>query len=177
VGRFDPRSQQNIWTSDKGIGNVDPTTPLALELNAVTRLENDAGNHNLSVHLWLADKSTNGPLTHRICILFDWYGKEATQVTLTDGFRNYEFMDVVLIGNEPAAYQYRIQGFRGAPHKVNLQAFVVDAIKHGLPKNTVIMGLWFGNEVWDGSRGGTLVTQCDLLVDGKRSASLPMTGK
>jgi hypothetical protein len=58
---------------------------------------------------------------------------------------------------------------------VNLKAFVDAAAKRdsGETKASQVLGVWFGNQVWEGSRGGTLVTALDLVVDGHRLSSTP----
>jgi regulation of enolase protein 1 (concanavalin A-like superfamily) len=174
LGEVDPGSRKGAWFPLEVFQGAGKTKPFEMEVNAVTRLENDAGDHNLSVHLWLTAAVPRWPLTHRISILFDWYGKEATGSSVSDGYRDYEYLE-----NRPKPspgleqFQYRIRGFRGAPPKVNLRAFVADAARRGLPDSAAIAGVWFGNEVWDGSRGGTLVTQLDFVLDGKRYSSLP----
>jgi hypothetical protein len=159
------------WSQSGAFAAFDPEKPLAMESDVVTRLENDQGNHNLSVHLWLSATVPGAlPITNQVSILFDWYGPEATGQTLNDGYRDYEYVAQADQGR-PAVYQYRIKGLRGSPPKVNLQAFLADARKHGMAPGKVT-GLWFGNEIWDGSRGGTLVTKLDLIINGQRLSSL-----
>jgi hypothetical protein len=146
--------------------------PPGLELDAVTRLENDHGDHTLAAHLWLsASPAGDGPLT-RISVLFDWYGPEATGRSLNDGQRDYEYVETRETTEGPAQYQYRIKGLRGAPPRVAFDAFLKDARRRGLSANTKVVGLWFGNEIWDGSRGGTLVTKLDLVINGRRISGL-----
>jgi regulation of enolase protein 1 (concanavalin A-like superfamily) len=135
---------------------------LELELDAVTRLENDHGDHNLVVLLALS------PAT-RLAIWFDWYGKTSDAQSLNDGYREYGYVQTPAASGE---IQYRIRGFRGGPPRVNLKAFLDDATKRGLAPQSELRGVWFGNEVWNGSRGGTLVTHLDLIVDGQHHASV-----
>jgi hypothetical protein len=177
LGDYGPRSAKDSHAMLMNLGGINRTRPLELEMNAVTRLENDAGDHNLSAQIWFhpAFAATEPqPAIYRIDILFDWYGKEATVRSLNDGYRDYEHVEAEPTAHRwPIRYQYRIRGFRGAPPKVNLRTFVDDAAGRGLPSQASIAGLWFGNEVWNGSRGGTLVTQLDFVLDGKRYSSLP----
>jgi hypothetical protein len=57
---------------------------------------------------------------------------------------------------------------------VNLQAFLDDFTKREkVFQHSRVLGIWFGNEVWNGSRGATLVTKLDLVIDGKRYSSAP----
>jgi hypothetical protein len=172
LGDFDARARSDTRFPWAGTVGANKRT-LALESDAVTRLENDHGDHTLAARIWLTTSQAGGPPTHRISIQFDWYGKEAASQSLHDGYRGYEYVETKS-SPDPGAdhFQYRIQGFRGAPPKVNLQAFVGDAVKRGLPENATIVGLWFGNEVWDGSRGGTLVTRLDYVLDGKRNSAV-----
>ena len=90
--------------------------------------------------------------------------------TLNDGYRDYGHIQTPADSHE---IQFRIKGFRGAPPRVNLKAFVDAAAELGIGPLRVC-GIWFGNEIWDGSRGGTLVTKLDLVVDGKRYSSVPL---
>lgn len=141
--------------------------PLLLESEVVTRLEGDQGNHNLAAVVSLASPAPGRP-SDQLVIWFDWYGKASEVQTLNDGHRDY---GLVQTSENPRRLQYRIKGFRGAPPIVNLQAFLEDAAKRGL--DAPVTGIWFGNEVWNGSRGGTLVTKLDLVIDGKRHSSIP----
>jgi regulation of enolase protein 1 (concanavalin A-like superfamily) len=133
-----------------------------VELNAVTLLENDHGDHNLVLIVNLASGK-------RLSIWFDWYGPASDQKSLNDGYRDYGRLPTP----RPNEVQYRIQGFRGAPPKVNLKTFLDDAAQHGLDPQSKIAGVWFGNEIWTGSRGATLVTQLDVIVDGRRFSAVP----
>ncbi len=173
LGDVDPRSPKGFGPPVLVPRAGGKTEPLEMEVNAVTRLENDAGQHNLSLQLWLTAAAPGWPLTHRISILFDWYGKEATGNSLNDGYREYEYVEKgATSGPGLPQFQYRIRGFRGAPPRVNLRAFLSDAARRGLPPQASLAGVWFGNEIWDGSRGGTLVTQLDFVLGGKRYSSL-----
>ncbi len=173
AGNFNPHNRTDSWFPMIRLDKESKEKSFAMELDAVTRLDNDAGNHDLSIHVWLTAAETGWPLTHRISILFDWYGKQATGQSVNDGYRDYEYVETRPDRQQRVAqFQYRIRGFRGAPPKVSLQAFVADAARRGLPADARIVGVWFGNEVWDGSHGGTLVTRLDLVVDGKRYSSL-----
>lgn len=151
-----------------GKGNFRPVKvaalqSLELELDAVTRLENDQGDHNLAVVLQLEP-------ARRVAIWFDWYGKTSEAQSLNDGCRDYGLVATPAGAHE---LQYRIKGFRGAPPRVNLKAFLDDAVRRGLAPQSQLLGIWFGNEIWNGSRGGTLVTKLDLVIDGKRYSSVP----
>ncbi len=137
---------------------------LELELDAVTRLENDRGDHNLVV---LMQTKPAG----RVAIWFDWYGQTSEVQSLNDGYRAYGHVPVPAGSNE---IQYRIKGFRGAPPRVNLKAFLDDANRRGLAPQSQVLSVWFGNEIWNGSRGGTLVTKLDLILDGQRYSSVPV---
>lgn len=154
------------------------TNSIELACDAVTRLENDHGDHNLAAVIFLSDGSNAGtPATRRLVIEFDWYGNASDKSTLNDGFRDYGSMPVPPGSTD---IRYRLKGFRGSPPRVNLKAFVDAAAKlqpqSGTPSRVV--GVWFGNEIGDGSRGGTLVTALDLVVNGKRfSSAAPATSK
>lgn len=148
-------------------GSFRPVTIAALksmelELDAVTRLENDHGNHNLAVLMPLKPAG-------RVAIWFDWYGPTSDVQSLNDGYRDYGHVQAPA---ESGEIQYRIKGFRGAPPRVNLKAFLDDAVKRGLASQSQVLGVWFGNQIWNGSRGGTLVTRLDVILDGKRYASV-----
>jgi hypothetical protein len=143
---------------------IDAIQSLELELDAVTRLENDAGDHNLVVVLPLKPAG-------RLAIWFDWYGKASDVKTINDGYRDYGFVPAPLDSGDR---QYRIAGFRGTPPRVNLKAFLADARRHGLTPQTELLGVWFGNEIWNGSVGATLVTRLDLIVNGQRHSSVPV---
>ena len=138
---------------------------LAVELNAVTRLENDQGDHNLALVLPMEPAG-------RISIWFDWYGPASGVVTVNDGHRDYGF---VAEESKQGNFSYRISGLRGAPPRVNLLPFIQDALKRGLSASK-LGGVSLVNEVWDGSRGGTLVTRFDVLMDGKRLTACPTPG-
>ena len=136
---------------------------LELECDAVTRLENDSGDHNFAVILAFKPHTL-------IVIEFDWYGMAATNKTLNDGIRDYCLAPMMISSGE---LRYRITGFRGTPPRVNLKAFLDDALRRGLTPQTELLGVWFGNQIWNGSRGATLVTRLDLIVNGKRHSSVP----
>ncbi len=141
-----------------------------IEFDAITRLENDSGDHNLAAVVWLSAGAVPvGPPSHRLTILFDWYGPASEVRTLNDGYRDYG-----LVQSSPDSHEirYRIRGFRGAPPRVNLKAFLDAAVALGIGPVRVC-GIWFGNEIWDGSRGGTRVAKLDLVVDGRRYSSAP----
>ncbi len=140
---------------------------LELEMDAVTRLENDQGDHNLVVVLPLKPAG-------RVAIWFDWYGKASDVKTLNDGYRDFGFVPTPTGDNE---FQYRIAGFRGAPPRINLKSFLDDAIRRGLGLQSEVQGVWFGNEIWNGSLGATLVTRLDLIVNGRRLSSVPVQTK
>ncbi|HNQ90482.1 MAG TPA: hypothetical protein PKM73_17850 [Verrucomicrobiota bacterium] len=136
---------------------------LELEMDAVTRLEIDQGTHNLVVVVPLKPAG-------RITIWLDWYGQASGVQSLHDGYADY--------GHVPAPagtgeIQYRRKAFQGAPPRLNLKAFLDDAAKRGLAPSSEVLGVWLGNEIWTGSRGGTLVTKLNLLVNGRRYSSLP----
>lgn len=142
---------------------VSEVKSLELEIDAVTRLENDQGDHNLVV---LIPLRPNG----RVAVWFDWYGPASQVQSLHDGHRTY---GRVPAPGRPDEIQYRIHGFRGAPPRVNLKALLDDAIPPPLAAQSEVLGVWFGNEIWNGSRGGTWVTQLDLLLNGTRLSSVP----
>jgi hypothetical protein len=132
-------------------------------------LEGDQGSHNLAVVLRLSDNLPGRP-SDRLVIWFDWYGKASDVQSFNDGYRDYGFVPTP---ETPHTFQYRIKGFRGSPPVVNLKAFLEDASQRGLPKVSVVNGVWFGNEIWDGSRGATLVTKLDLVINSRRCSSVP----
>ena len=136
---------------------------LELEMDAVTWLENDHGDHNLVAVLPLKPSG-------RITIWFDWYGPASTVQSLNDGYRDYGFVPAPAGTGET---QYRLSGFRGAPPRVNLKRFIEDAVRRGVAPESQLQGVWFGNEIWNGSRGGTLVTRMDLVLNGRRYVSVP----
>jgi len=49
----------------------------------------------------------------------------------------------------------------------------MDAVQRGLAPSSEVLGVWLGNEIWTGSRGGTLVTRLNLVVNGRRYSSVP----
>lgn len=136
---------------------------MKLELDAVTRLENDQRDHNLVVLLKTKPAS-------QIAIWFDWYGPASEVQTLNDGYRDYGHVSTQAGTGQ---IHYRIKGFRGAPPRLNLKAFLDDAARRGLAPPSQVLGVWFGNQIWNGSRGGTLVTKLDVIIDGKRISSVP----
>ncbi|HRY46686.1 MAG TPA: hypothetical protein P5186_01445 [Candidatus Paceibacterota bacterium] len=136
---------------------------LELEMDAVTRLEIDQGTHNLLVMLPLKPAG-------RITIWLDWYGQAADVQSLNDGYGDYGHVPTPAGAGE---IQYRRKAFQGAPPRLNLKAFLEDAVKRGLAPPTEVLGVWLGNEIWTGSRGGTLVTKLDLMVNGRRYSSVP----
>lgn len=135
---------------------------LELEFDVVTRLENDQGDHTLAAIVPLRPAG-------RVVVCFDWYGPESAVETLHDGIRAY---GRVATPEAPDEMRYRIRGFRGAPPRVNLKAFLDDAVLHGLAPSREVLGVWVGNEVWNGSRGGTLVTRLDVVLNGRRHSSV-----
>jgi hypothetical protein len=175
LGGFSPHFRKDYWLPPGFVEFAGDMKSFELEPDAVTELGNDQGDHTLAAQVWLTDTLDSWRLTDRIDILFDWYGRAATGQSLNDGHRDYEFMET-----KPASpgqfrrFQYRISGFRGAPPRVNLRAFLADALRRGLPARDHVRGVWFGNEVWNGSRGGTLVTKFDVLLDGQRYSSVPL---
>jgi hypothetical protein len=130
---------------------------LELDLNAVTRLDIDQGDHNFLAVLSLKPAG-------RVVIWFDWYGPASDVTSMSDGHREYGY---VATPTRPNEAQYRIRGFRGAPPRVNLKAFLDDAVQRGAAASAEVAGLWLGNEAWNNSRGGTLVTQFELRVNGR----------
>ncbi len=150
---------------EKGMFNpveVAEIRTFQMDWDAVTRLENDRGDHNFVCLLQF-----DPPL--RLAIWFDWYGNASEVQTFTDGHRHYGFIPAQ-VTNE---IQYRITGFRGAPPRVNLKAFIDDALKRGLSPKSQLRGIFLGNEIWNGSLGATLVTKLDLDLNGKRYSSVP----
>jgi len=136
---------------------------LELEMDAVTRLEIDQGTHNLMVVLPLKPAG-------RITIWLDWYGPASDAQSLNDGCGDYGHVPTPAGAGE---IQYRRKAFQGAPPRLNLKAFLEDAVKRGLAPPSEVLGVWFGNEIWTGSRGGTLVIKLDLVVNGRRYSSVP----
>lgn len=156
------------WWPEAARGDFQPMKladlkSLELELDAVTRLEIDQGDHTLVAMIWLRP-------ARRVAVSFDWYGPASEAQTLHDGVREYGYVPTAAGTNE---VRYRIRGFRGAPPRVNLKAFLDDALQRGLSPASEVTGVWFGNEIWNGSRGGTLVTRLDLVVNGRRHSSVP----
>ena len=160
-----------LMTTQELSASLFSAKSLELECDAVTRLENDQGDHNLAVVLFLSDETGTNAL-RRVVIEFDWYGKASDANTLNDGWRDYGLVPAL-----PGSFdiRFRIHGFRGMPPQVNLKAFVDAAVKFENlgSKATRVTGVWFGNEVWDGSCGGTLVTALDLIIDGRHFSSTP----
>jgi hypothetical protein len=174
MGSFDPQGKDDFRLPLARFAGDNQPKQFEIESDVVTRLENDHGDHDLSAQIWLTAAQPGWPPTHRISVLFDWYGKQATGQTLNDGYRDYEYVESLPDSQRPPdLFRYRLKGFRGAPPKVNLRAFLADAAKRGMPQPISILGVWFGNEVWDGSRGGTLVTRLDFLLDDQRYSALP----
>ena len=159
LGARDPAA----GTGDFSKLKIQEFNSLELDLDAVTRLENDEGDHNLVVLMPLKPTGT-------IAISLDWYGPASDTRSLHDGYREYGFVAPTASHGE---IQYRIRGFRGAPPKINLKAFLDDAVKRGLAAESQLQGVWLGNQIWNGSRGGTLVTKLDLVVNGIRYSSAP----
>ncbi len=142
------------------VSSIDIGSIHSLELrpDAVTRLEDDHGDHNLAAVLDLAS-------TNRVAIWFDWYGAAATAPSLADGFRDYELASTPPGSNE---IRYRLVGLRGAPPRINLKAFLDDITRRGLvPPQSRLTQIWFGNEIWNRSRGATLITRLGLTINGQ----------
>jgi regulation of enolase protein 1 (concanavalin A-like superfamily) len=164
----------NPWASELTQGAFPPISlealaSLELELDAVTRLENDQGDHNLAAVIALQPVG-------KVSLWFDWYGPPAETEALNDGYRAYACVPTPP-GSDEIQYQYRVQGFQGAPPRVNLKAVLDDAVRRGLAGSSQVVGVWFGNQVWNGSHGSTLVTRLDLLVNGRRHASVPAAAR
>lgn len=140
---------------------IDSVQSLALEMDVVTRLEDDHGDHTLAVLLPLKPAG-------QIVIQFDWYGPPSESGSITDGHREY---GPIQGDFGPGVFQYRIKGFRGAPPRLNLLPFLAHAREQGLSPESELLGIWLMNQVWDGSRGGTFVTKLDLIMDGIRFAA------
>jgi hypothetical protein len=136
---------------------------LELEMDAVTRLEVDQGTHNLMVVLPLKPAG-------RITIWLDWYGEASDVQSLNDGYGDYGHVPAPTGSGE---IQYRRKAFQGVPPRLNLKAFLEDAVQRGLAPSSEVLGVWLGNEIWTGSRGGTLVAKLDLVVNGRRHSSVP----
>lgn len=155
------------------LGTVAKPARMELQTDAVTWLEDDQGDHTLALHVWCNSGENERARNHRIRILLDWYGPAASATTLNDGFRGYEF--VLEPGPRTDLIQqftYRLSGFRGPPPRLALRRFIEDAVRRGLPKEARLGGLWFGNEVWNGSRGGTRVTRFAWIIDGREYPAL-----
>jgi len=158
--------------------NVDGFAPsavaelstLALESHTVTRLENDHGDHNFALGVSLAAAGNSDVLpADELVIEFDWYGPAASAQTLNDGYRDYGFVPQASATSlSPRRHVYRIAGFRGLPPRVNLKPFLEDLSRREPGRLFRVVGLWLGNEVWDGSRGATLVSRLQWTVNGQR---------
>ena len=152
------------------------TADLVAEMDIISRLEVDRGQHALCLQMQVSDSPVRGQgRPHQLSLWFDWQGKDATGADVADGFRHYEYAP-----GTPAAidgvgqHVYRIAGFRGAPPRVNLRAFLADAVRR-LQLDPATMHVWqlsLGNEVWNGSKGRTHVRQLDWIIDGRRHATV-----
>ena len=100
-----------------------------LEADAVTRLEDDHGDHDLAVVITLRPRG-------KIAIWFDWYGNASEIQSLHDGYRGYTREPRA---SAPDEIRYRIQGFRGCPPRVNLRAFIDDALVDALAREAIGM--------------------------------------
>jgi hypothetical protein len=149
-----------------------------LDSHTVTRLENDAGDHSLALGVCLSSsEGTPSQPTDEMVIWFDWYGPAFSVQTLKDGHRDYGLSSAPSeAGAVPRQHVYRIAGFRGAPPHVNLKAFLEDLAQREPNRSWRILGAWFGNQVWDGSRGATLVTRLDWIINGQRYEAVPAKG-
>lgn len=182
--RWDRRSSASKQPLEIGVGQMPKTAepiipqgdfdpiPLAqlksleLETDGVMRLEGDGGNHNLAVRMQLASHQGE----RHVVIWLDWYGPGSEVGTLRDGNREY---GLVPSAEPKGEMQYRIRGLRGIPPHLNLKVFLDDAVKHGLEPDAALRGVWLSNQVWDGSRGGMLVTKMDWVINGRRYSSVP----
>lgn len=152
---------------------------LVAELDVLTRLDVDRGQHNLCLQMVVSDSPVAGQgRQHRLSIWFDWQGKDATGTDINDGFRHYEHAPgpLATVG-ETQPHIYRLAGFRGAPPRVNLKAFLEDVAAR-TQIDASALHLWqlgLGNEVWNNSKGRTVVRQLDWILNGRRCATGPAT--
>jgi hypothetical protein len=153
---------------------------LVVEMNVISRLDVDRGQHNLCLQILVSDSAVaDAGHRHRLSLWFDWQGTDATGTDVDDGFRRYGYAPgAPAMIREVAQHTYRIEGFRGAPPRVNLKAFLDDAAVR-LPLDPAKLHVWqlrLGNEVWNGSKGRTLVGQLDWILDGRRIATVAGSG-
>jgi regulation of enolase protein 1 (concanavalin A-like superfamily) len=149
---------------------------LLVEMDVVSRIDVDRGQHALILQLLLTDSPIRGEGGRaELNLWFDWQGKDATGADVDDGFRRYEYVPISPATTDGVArHVYRLQGFRGAPPRVNLKAFLVDAAQR-LRLDPATLHLWqlsFGTEAWNGSKGRTHVRRLDLLMNGRRHATV-----
>jgi hypothetical protein len=152
------------------------TRTLVAELDVISRLDVDRGQHALCLQMQISDSPERGQgRQHQLSLWFDWQGKDATGSDVDDGFRRYEYLPGQPATREGVSqHVYRLAGFRGAPPRVNLHAFLVDAARR-LQLDLTALHLWhlrLGNEVWNGSKGRTHVRQLDWIIDGQRQATV-----
>jgi hypothetical protein len=149
---------------------------LGVELDVISRLDVDRGQHALSLQMIVSDSPERGQgRQHQLNLWFDWQGKDATTGNVDDGFRRYAYargQPSAAAGLDP--HVYRLVGYRGAPPRVNLRAFLLDAASrlHLNPDTLHVWQLAFGTEVWNGSKGRTHVRQLDWIIDGQRHATV-----
>jgi hypothetical protein len=155
------------------LGNL---SALGVELDVISRLDVDRGQHALCLQMIVSDSPERGQgRRHQLSLWFDWQGKDATAGEVDDGFRRYEYargQPSAAAGLDP--HVYRLVGYRGAPPRVNLRAFLLDAASR-LHLNPDTLHLWqlaLGTEAWNGSKGRTHVRQLDWIINGQRHATV-----
>ncbi|MSU47667.1 MAG: hypothetical protein EXS37_00975 [Opitutus sp.] len=166
-----------------GISFVLPGFPLRFTNNAslvaekdvISRLEEDRGQHALCLQIRVSDSPVRGQgRQDQLNLWFDWQGRDATGADVIDGYRNYAYNPGTLAPIDGVGqHVYRLAGFRGAPPRVNLRAFLADAARR-LQLNPATLHVWqlnLGNEIWNGSKGRTHVRQLDWIIDGQRHAT------
>jgi hypothetical protein len=181
IGAELPNSTAMTMTSHAASGMVFPLQfgsikSFVAETDVISRLDVDRGQHNLCLQMLVSDSPVagQGP-QHQLSIWFDWQGKDSTATDVTDGFRHYGYAPGTPAAfGEIQAHVYRIAGFRGAPPRVNLKAFLDDAVVR-LQLKAASLRVWqlsLGNETWNGSKGRTLVRQLDWILNGERCATV-----
>ncbi len=154
---------------------VAAVNTLAVELDALARLDVDRGQHTFALHLVVSDRDRpDAEPRQRVRVAFDWQGKDATGGDLDDGERRYVVAaNAASTAPGAAGLDYRLAGFRGAPPRVNLKVLLADAARR-LALDSARLQLWeiaLGTECANGSRGRVHVRRFDLFVDGRRVAT------
>ena len=159
---------------------VSAIQSLGAELDVLSRLDVDRGQHNLCLQMRMSDSPVAGQgRQHQLNLWFDWQGKDSTNADVHDGLRHYGYAPgtPATVG-EIHQHLYRLAGFRGAPPRVNLKVFLEDAAQR-LQMNPATLHLWrlkLGNEVWNNSKGRTVVRRLDWILNGRRCVTVPAAG-